>query len=232
MVIAGLLVLGLVAWLVAVRAMGGMTMGGRYELGAPIAFLGVWVLMMAAMMFPSVWPAMVVHERLLESRAKRGRVEPGRGAAFISGYLLSWTAYGVVAFVVVAIVRDSLSGVSDADVARYVVAPIAIARRGVSGGAAETLVPAPLPHADVLDGRALARGDSWLCLDGCGARRVLCWLLLAFDGVDGRGRCDERGVDGVDRACDRAGEALADSSVGRVECDCRGFFDGCGGCDS
>ena len=126
MVIAGLLVLGLVAWLVAVRAMGGMTMGGRYELGAPIAFLGVWVLMMAAMMFPSVWPAVVVHERLLESRAKRGRVEPGRGAAFISGYLLSWTAYGVVAFVVVAIVRDSLSGVSDADVARYVVAPIAI----------------------------------------------------------------------------------------------------------
>ena len=66
MVIAGLLVLGLVAWLVAVRAMDGMTMGGRYELGAPIAFLGVWVLMMAAMMFPSVWPAMVVHERLLE----------------------------------------------------------------------------------------------------------------------------------------------------------------------
>ena len=125
--VLSVLVLGLVAWLVSVAVMNGMAMDGRYALGAPVAFLGAWVLMMAAMMFPSVWPALVVHGRVLARRAATGRVEPGRGAAFVSGYLLSWTAYGVAAFVVVAASRDALSGVSDRDLARYVVAPIAIA---------------------------------------------------------------------------------------------------------
>jgi predicted metal-binding membrane protein len=109
------------------RVMDGMATGGRYALGAPVAFLGVWVLMMAAMMFPSVWPALVVHRRVLDRRAENGQIEPGRGAAFMSGYLLSWAAYGVLAFAVVAVVRGSLSGISDPDLARYVVAPVALA---------------------------------------------------------------------------------------------------------
>jgi len=127
MLISSLLVLGVVAWLVSMRVMDDMTMDGRYALGAPIAFLGAWVLMMAAMMFPSVWPALIVHQRVLSRRAESGRVEPGRNAAFVSGYLLSWTLYGVLAFALVAAVGQALSGVSDAAVARYVVAPIAIA---------------------------------------------------------------------------------------------------------
>jgi predicted metal-binding membrane protein len=127
MLVSSVLLLGLVAWLVSIRVMDGMAMDGRYALGGPAVFLGAWVLMMAAMMFPSVWPAVVVHGRVLDRRAERGRAEPGRGAAFVSGYLLAWTAYGVAAFVLVAVVRDSLTGVSDPDLARYVVAPIAIA---------------------------------------------------------------------------------------------------------
>ncbi len=123
---SSLLLLGLLAWLVSMRVMDGMAMDGRYRLGAPVAFLGVWVLMMAAMMFPSVWPALVVHRRVLRRRAENGRVEPGRGAAFMTGYLLSWGAYGVVAFALVAVVRDSLSGISDPDLARFVVAPVAL----------------------------------------------------------------------------------------------------------
>jgi predicted metal-binding membrane protein len=126
MVVASLLVLALVAWMVSIRVMDGMAMDGRYALGAPVAFLSVWVLMMAAMMFPSVWPAVIVHGRLLGRRADRGRPEPGRGTAFVSGYLLSWALYGALAFSVVAVVRHSLSGLSDPDLARYVVAPIAL----------------------------------------------------------------------------------------------------------
>lgn len=127
MLVASLLVLALVGWMVAIRVMDGMAMDRRYALGAPVAFLGVWVLMMAAMMFPSVWPALIVHGRLLGQRADQGRAEPGRGTAFISGYLLSWVLYGAVAFSIVAVIRHALSGVSDPDLARYVVAPIAVA---------------------------------------------------------------------------------------------------------
>jgi predicted metal-binding membrane protein len=126
-VVACLLVVALVAWMVSIRVMDGMAMSGRYALGAPVAFLSVWVLMMAAMMFPSVWPALLVHGRMLGRRAERGRAEPGRGTAFVSGYLVSWALYGALAFAVVAAVRHSLSGVSDSDLARYVVAPIAVA---------------------------------------------------------------------------------------------------------
>ena len=193
--IAGLLILGLVAWLLAVRAMRGMTMGVRYELGAP-TFLGVWVLMMAAMMFPSVWPAMVVHERLHDARAKRGRVEPGRGAAFISGYLLSWTAYGVVAFAVVASFETRFRRV------RRRCGPlcggaVAIARGGYQA------VPLKRRHLRRCRTPMFWMAERWRegvggsASDGCGPRRVLCWQFLAFDGVDGRGRCDERGVDSL-----------------------------------
>ena len=133
--VGALLVLALVAGLVAARAMDASTMEGRYALGSATAFLGLWVLMMAAMMLPSVWPAVIVHRRMLDRRAERGRVEPGRGLAFLSGYLLSWTAFGAVAFTIVAPVRAALDGLSDPTLARYVVAPIAVA------GAAYQAVP-------------------------------------------------------------------------------------------
>ena len=53
-------------------------------------FLGVWVVMMAAMMFPSVSPTVALYARM-----SRSRVLP---VAFTAGYLATWAAAGVVAF--------------------------------------------------------------------------------------------------------------------------------------
>jgi predicted metal-binding membrane protein len=66
----------------------------------------VWVTMMAAMMFPSVAPTVLMYDRL-----RAGHRARGRGAArdatvlFVVGYLCVWTAAGLVAYGLIELVR-------------------------------------------------------------------------------------------------------------------------------
>ena len=55
-------------------------------------FLGVWVVMMAAMMFPSLAPTVALY-----SRMTRARIAP---LLFIAGYLVAWGAVGAAAFAI------------------------------------------------------------------------------------------------------------------------------------
>jgi predicted metal-binding membrane protein len=125
------LVLGLlavIAWIASVDRMDGMTMGSRFSVGSLGFFVVLWVLMMAAMMFPSVWPAVAMYGMVIRRRAASGVHTTGASAAFVTGYLASWTAFGLVAFGLLAIARASgLDTLSDADLARYGVAPVALA---------------------------------------------------------------------------------------------------------
>ena len=93
--------LGLIALLVAVAAIGwwwtanqmsGMDDGPWSGLGTFGWFVGVWVVMMAAMMFPSVAPTVALYSRMA---GERWRLAP---LLFASGYLVTWTAVGVAAF--------------------------------------------------------------------------------------------------------------------------------------
>ncbi len=84
------------AWWWTARQMAGMDEGPWTGLGSLIWFLGVWVTMMAAMMFPSVAPTVALYSRLTHQRP---RLSP---ALFVAGYLLTWTAAGLVAFAVAA----------------------------------------------------------------------------------------------------------------------------------
>src|SRR5262249_18768922 len=61
-------------------------------LGALSWFLGVWIVMMAAMMLPSVAPTVALYGRMTASRS------PIRPLLFTAGYLLTWTAVGLGAF--------------------------------------------------------------------------------------------------------------------------------------
>ncbi|HVD58005.1 MAG TPA: DUF2182 domain-containing protein [Thermoleophilaceae bacterium] len=85
------LVLGgaLVAWIVTLERMRGMDAGPGTDLGGLGWFLGLWVTMMAAMMLPSAAPMALFFGHVSSA---------GRTAIFLAGYLLAWTAYGLVAF--------------------------------------------------------------------------------------------------------------------------------------
>ena len=137
--VAAALVLGgltVGAWSASIGAMGGMEMGGRFSVGSLGFFVVLWVLMMAAMMFPSVWPAVAVHGLVARRRAAAGAHALVRTASFLAGYIGSWTAFGLAAFGLLAVARAAgLESLSDADLARYVVGPIALA------GAAYQVVP-------------------------------------------------------------------------------------------
>jgi predicted metal-binding membrane protein len=89
------------AWAVTVaqaRSMG----NGPGTMGlALLPFLGLWILMMAAMMLPSVAPVAVLWTRSI-SGVSTGPARVVRMGQFLSGYLLAWAACGAVAFAALA----------------------------------------------------------------------------------------------------------------------------------
>jgi len=76
--------------------MQGMDNGPWTGLGTLGWFLGIWVVMMAAMMFPSVSPTVALYARMTKARS------PALPLLFTGGYLLTWAAAGAVAFAVAA----------------------------------------------------------------------------------------------------------------------------------
>jgi len=95
----GLLAAG--AWVVTVMLARDMGNGPGTMGLALLPFLGLWVVMMAAMMLPSVAPVAVLWTRLIRgATAGFGRV--ARLGLFLSGYLLAWAAVGAIAFAALA----------------------------------------------------------------------------------------------------------------------------------
>ena len=92
--VALLFVLSALAWWSTVDRMRGMDEGPGSGLGTLGWFLGVWIVMMAAMMFPSVAPTVALYSQMTR---KRSAVAP---LVFASSYLLVWGGVGVVAFAV------------------------------------------------------------------------------------------------------------------------------------
>src|SRR4051794_20054249 len=79
--------------------MAGMQSEPGMDLGGVWFYVTVWVVMMAAMMFPSVAPTVVMYDRLRAGHRARGRgAAPDALAIFLAGYLLIWTAAGLVAY--------------------------------------------------------------------------------------------------------------------------------------
>ena len=95
--VAVLLAVALATWAVALWRMRGMDMGPGTDLGTLAAFTGLWVTMTAAMMLPSTLPMAVAVRAAAEGR--RGRPAPAVVLAlFTAGYLLAWTAYGLLLY--------------------------------------------------------------------------------------------------------------------------------------
>jgi predicted metal-binding membrane protein len=90
-IVAALCVVAGVGWAWTAHEMRGMDAGPWTSLGSLGWFLGVWVVMMAAMMFPSVTPTVALYACLTHSP----RLRPW---LFALGYLLTWAAAGLVAY--------------------------------------------------------------------------------------------------------------------------------------
>jgi predicted metal-binding membrane protein len=99
-----LFALAAAAWGWTAGQMRGMDNGPWTGLGTFGWFLSVWIVMMAAMMFPSVAPTVALYARM----SRTSRLMP---VVFTVGYLTTWAGAGVVAFMIAAVGSHAAGGV-------------------------------------------------------------------------------------------------------------------------
>jgi predicted metal-binding membrane protein len=92
-----------VCWVLAIREMNGMDMGLATELGSFGFFIGVWALMMAAMMLPGAAPAVF--------RRARAGARTYAAPLFVGSYLAVWTLVGVLVYAIYRPHGATLAGV-------------------------------------------------------------------------------------------------------------------------
>ena len=90
--VALLLVIAGLAWWATANQMAEMSAAPGAALGALGWFVGVWVVMMAAMMFPSVAPTVALYARMTRQRSWT------RPLLFTSAYLVVWGFVGLVSY--------------------------------------------------------------------------------------------------------------------------------------
>ena len=107
MAVLALIAVAALGWLLTGERMAGMDMGPGTDPGSFAFYVSVWVAMMAAMMLPSALPMVAAHSGVQQRRRELGRDQrPGASAAFAGGYLLVWTAFGVVAYALFELPRS------------------------------------------------------------------------------------------------------------------------------
>jgi predicted metal-binding membrane protein len=98
-----------VVWCESMSAMGGMPMPGGWTMsmawmrmarqtwpGAAASFLGMWIVMMVAMMLPSLVPML---RRYRQAVGNTGETRLGRMTALVAvGYFFIWTVFGLSAY--------------------------------------------------------------------------------------------------------------------------------------
>jgi predicted metal-binding membrane protein len=105
--IGALFVLAIIGWTVTDERMHGMDAGPGTDLGTFGFYITAWVVMMAAMMFPSIWPMVVIYARVQRGKQERRQDVPvGATTLFVCGYLVTWTAAGLVGFAVFEAARS------------------------------------------------------------------------------------------------------------------------------
>jgi predicted metal-binding membrane protein len=126
-----------IAWVVTMDRMQGMDAGPGTDLGSFGWFAGVWAVMMAAMMLPSLIPMAGAYAG--KARGGAAEVTPQsllHTTLFTAGYLLTWILVGLAAWVVFKLVRSlDLSFLGWDDGGRYVAGAV------IAGAALYELTP-------------------------------------------------------------------------------------------
>jgi predicted metal-binding membrane protein len=99
--IGALLVLAAVGWLVTDDRMAGMDMGPGTDPGTLGFWVTAWVVMMAAMMFPSISPMVLMYARIQGGNRAKGQPAPaGATPLFVGGYLVTWSVAGLFGYAI------------------------------------------------------------------------------------------------------------------------------------
>jgi predicted metal-binding membrane protein len=94
------------AWVVTANRMAGMDMGPGTDLGGLGWFAGVWAVMMAAMMLPSLVPMAGTYAREVSGRPLKDPQAVLGTSLFVAGYLGRWLIGGIVAWALFESVRS------------------------------------------------------------------------------------------------------------------------------
>lgn len=102
----GLIVLSLIAWVIVFHQLRINSMSSTDDQMAPgisplqlVLFLGFWLVMMSAMMLPSAAPMITTYAMLSKQRYVHNQFFPPT-LIFLSGYLIVWTSFGVLGYLV------------------------------------------------------------------------------------------------------------------------------------
>jgi predicted metal-binding membrane protein len=109
-------------------AMGGLSAAG-WSFGGAVVFVGVWTVMMAAMMLPAAAPMVLIFASAQARREHAGAVPTW---LFIAGYLLVWSAVGAIVYLVVQIGLQASSHLGSPDRVTWV--PLALGMTLVGAG--------------------------------------------------------------------------------------------------
>lgn len=97
--LASLLALAILGWLTTRQRMLGMDAGPGTDPGSLGFYVVSWVVMMSAMMFPSIAPMVLTFAFIQRRRSDRGVLDRSVSSwVFVAGYLLTWSAFGLLAY--------------------------------------------------------------------------------------------------------------------------------------
>ncbi len=192
-----LFVLAAAAWWWTVEQMRGMDNGPWTGLGTFGWFLGIWVVMMAAMMFPSVAPTIALYARM----SGKSRLMP---LVFTAGYLATWAGAGVVAFLIgLAASHAAGDELAWGHAGRPIAGAILIVAAGYELTPAQERLPGQVPKPARHSSRVMARRMVGRASHGSEERCVVRRVLLGTDGVTVRAGRHERDLDGNRRGAHR-----------------------------
>ena len=106
--LVALLVLAGLSWAYLATPGGAVAMSGEADPAGFVLFLTTWVVMMGAMMFPAVAPVVLVYTQYTRRQTTSWTVH---AALFLTGYVVIWTAVGMVAWMIVALLEPPLTAI-------------------------------------------------------------------------------------------------------------------------
>ena len=200
-----LLTLAGAAWVATDLRMAGMDAGPGTDPGGLGFFISTWVVMMAAMMFPSVTPMALAYRDVQHQR--RGRpwgMGSGGPSLFVGGYLAVWTAAGLAGYALLQAGRSLDGGLlAWSRGGRWLAAGVLVAAALYQLTPAKQTCSGQVPRAASVCPAVLARRSIWCAAPGLRAWLVVPGLLLGADGSAVCAWSHERGVDGARLGTDR-----------------------------